>query len=233
MVEPVHRALLSVDVEGSGSRDGTAWTLFREALFTELRRAVEAGGIDWDACVREDTGDGMTLVAPESCPKRLLVHPLLRTLADGLAHHNRYASAATRIRVRVALHAGDVVVGEHGCTGRPRVLLARLLGAAPLREALASAPEPTAVAVLVSDSFHDDVITHGYLGIDPDGYAPVPVREKETEVRAWLHVVDGSAAEPAPASAPRESTPSGGVVITGSSQVNVNGDLFGGNKFGR
>jgi len=233
--EPVHRSLLSVDVEGSGSRDSTASVIFREALFTELRKAFEASGIDWEACTRQDTGDGMIVVAPEGCSKRRLVHPLLPALADGLAHHNRYAGPATRIRVRAAIHAGDLRVDPNGLTGKPKVLLARLLNAQPLRAALATAPESTTVAVLVSDGFHDDVITEGHPGIDPATYAPVQVREKETEVRAWLHLVGQTAVRPAAAPPPasEDRTPSGGVVITGSSQVSVEGDLFGGNKYGR
>jgi class 3 adenylate cyclase len=235
--EPVHRALLSVDIEGSGGRDSTASVIIRQALFAELRKAFEASGVDWDSCVRQDTGDGMIVVAPEGCSKRRLVHPLLPALAEGLAHHNRYGGQATRIRVRAAIHAGDLRVDPHGLTGKPKVLLARLLNAGPLREALTAAPGST-VAVLVSDSFHDDVITEGHPGIDPATYTPVAVREKETEVRAWLHVVGGATTPPtpeppAPASTPAERTPSGGVVISGSSQVSVNGDLFGGNKFVR
>ncbi|HEX6346871.1 hypothetical protein [Umezawaea sp.] len=236
--EPVHRALLSVDVEGSGSRDSTASVLFREALFTELRNAFDTSGIPWNDCTRQDTGDGMIVVAPEGCSKRRLVHPLLPTLAAGLAHHNRYASRATRLRVRVAIHAGDLRVDSHGLTGTPKVLLARLLNAAPLREALATTPETT-VAVLVSDSFHDDVITEGHPGIDPTTYTQVTIREKETEARAWLHLVGQpprptTPHPPARAPEPAEAPPApGGVVITGSSQVSVAGDVFGGNKYTR
>src|SRR4051812_37932219 len=116
-LEPVHRALLSVDIEGSGRRDSTASVVLRKSLFTELERAFEESGIDWSACTHQDTGDGMTVIAPAGCSKRRLVHPLVRTLADGLAHHNRYAGPATRIRVRVAVHAGDLRVDDHGFTG--------------------------------------------------------------------------------------------------------------------
>jgi hypothetical protein len=236
--EPEHRALLSVDMEGSGGRDGYAAGIARKALFTELERAFEASGIPWADCSREDTGDGMTVVAPQGCSKRRLVHPLLRALSDGLAHHNRYAAPATRIRVRVAVHAGDLFVDDSGFTGRHLVRLARLLDAAPLRQALADAPESVTVAVLVSDNFHDDVVAQGHPGIDPAAYAPVSVLVKETEVRAWLHVVDQAVAGPSPAAAPstavgpEPTTPSGGVVITGS-QVAVGGNLVGGNNIVR
>lgn len=98
----------------------------------------------------------------------------------------------------MAIHAGDVRIDDYGVTGRPKVVLARLLDAEPLRAALAEAPDTATVAVIVSDSFHDDVVCHGHEGIDPDLYAPVTVRVKETEARAWLHI---------PGHAPLSSTP--------------------------
>jgi hypothetical protein len=186
----VHRALLSVDVENSGDprRNGAAWTTFRPVLFENLRAAFECSGIDWASCRHQDTGDGMIVVVPPEFPKARLIYPLLDRLAAGLRHHNRFASEATQIRVRVAVHAGDVRLDDYGFTGRPKVLLARLLDASPLRQALAAAPETATVAVIVSDTFFDDVICDGHEGIDAEVYKPVTVRTKETQVQGWLHV---------------------------------------------
>lgn len=231
---PVHRALLSVDIEGSGRSEGdnTSSVALRKILYTELEQAFESSGIDWSACVKQDTGDGVVVLVPPEFPKRNLIHPLLGQLADGLRHHNRYASTATRIRVRVAVHAGDVLVDDYGTTGRPQVLLARLLAARPLREALAGAPDSATVAVLVSDGFYHDVVAQGHRGIDPDLFTAVTVREKETEARAWLHVIghagqfrNSAEKEPKPA-------PTGGINFTGS-QVEVHGDVFTGDKYPR
>lgn len=186
----VHRALMSVDVANSGDarRDTTAFVLFRRALFAALADAFEHSGITWSACTRHDTGDGMLVVVPPRFPKSRLVHPLLDRLTANLRDHNRYAAPAVRIRVRVAIHAGEVVPDDYGVTGRPKVLLARLLDAEPLRAALAAAPETATVAAIVSDQFYEDVVNQGHGGIDPGLYQPVPVRVKETHVLAWLHV---------------------------------------------
>jgi class 3 adenylate cyclase len=186
----VHCALLSVDVEKSGDelRDSEAFVRFRRALFQMLRSAFEDSRIAWASCHRNDSGDGMVVAVPSEFPKSRVIYPLLERLAASLRQHNRFAGVPTRMRIRVAVHAGDVRIDEYGITGRPKVLLARLLDAEPLRRALATSPDSATVAVIVSDSFYEDVICHGHEGIDWPLYKPVTVRVKETEVRAWLHI---------------------------------------------
>jgi hypothetical protein len=210
----VHTGLLSVDMERSGDalRDSEAFVQFRRALFKVLKHAFEASGIDWVSCIRHDTGDGMIVIIPPEFHKSLLIYPLLERLSAGLRHHNRYAGAATGIRVRVAIHAGDVRIDEYGVTGRPKVLLARLLDAAPLKTALAKAPDTATVAAIVSDSFHEDVICHGHVGIDPELYTPVTVRVKETEARAWLHI-PGHAPRPKPDTRSRGALATAGLLL--------------------
>jgi hypothetical protein len=239
-VEPVHRCLLSVDIEKSGDprRDNEASVRTRQVLFTELEKAFEASGIDWASCTQEDTGDGMIVAIPPPFPKRNLLHPFLERLAEGLRYHNRYTGGPTRIRLRVAVHEGDVRIDTYyGMTGRPKVLLARLLDAQPLREALASAPPAATVAALVSDRIHEDVVLQGYRDIDPETYTPVTVRVKETEVRAWLHLpghhlklaaTEGSEEKGEPAR--KDQPTSRGVTITGTGDIHVGHSIVGGDQ---
>ncbi len=231
MATPVHRALLAVDLEGSGQRDNHAVVESRRVLFGEVREAFEASGIPWAACATETAGDEMVVIVPPEFPKRSLIHPLLGHLADGLRHHNRQAGANVRLRVRVAVHAGDLLVDDYGTTGRPQTHLARLLGSKPLREALAAAPDTATVALMVSDHFYEDVVSQGHRGIDPDLFHPVAVHEKETETRGWLHVPGHSPEfrKSAEKTRPTATQPSG-VNISGS-DVRIRGDVFGGNKY--
>lgn len=236
MPTPVHRTLLALDIEGSGhpSRDNAAVVDSRRALFSALRGAVEFSGIPWADCDRETAGDEVVLIVPPEVPKPSVVHPLLGHLADSLALHNRAAAANRRLRVRAAVHAGELLVDDHGTTGRPQTHLARLLGSRPLREALASAPATATVALLVSDPFFRDVVDQGHRGIDPDAFTPVAVAEKETEARAWLHVVGHvgarAATKPAAERAPADAPAPVGIAFS-NSQVEVHGDVFGGNKY--
>ncbi|WP_245192049.1 hypothetical protein [Amycolatopsis azurea] len=186
----MHCGLFSIDIAGFGQvgRSSEIFVQVRRMLFGLLAGAFEASGIDWDACLKRDTGDGMIVVVPPHFPKFRLLLPLLSQLAAELARYNVVAEPALRIRVRVAIHAGEVTLDEYGVTGRPKVLLARLLDSRVLRDALVDAPEDSPVVVLVSDRFHEDVQDQGGPGLDTMSYRQVLVNEKETEVLAWLHV---------------------------------------------
>ncbi len=186
----MHCGLFSIDIAGFGQvgRSSDIFVQVRRMLFGLLANAFEASGIGWDTCLKRDTGDGMIVVVPPHFPKFRLLLPLLSQLAAELAKYNVVTDPALRIRVRVAIHAGEVTLDEYGVTGRPKVLLARLLDSRVLRDALAEAPEECPVVVLVSDRFHEDVQDQGGPGLDTMSYRQVLVHEKETEVLAWLHV---------------------------------------------
>ncbi|MFJ8913980.1 hypothetical protein [Amycolatopsis sp. NPDC102389] len=188
----MHCGLFSIDIAGFGQvgRSSEIFVQVRRMLFGVLADAFEASGIAWDVCLKRDTGDGMIVVVPPHFPKFRLVYPLLSRLAAELARYNVGAAPGLRIRVRVAIHAGEIALDEYGVTGRPKVLLARLLDSRVLRDALAEVPAESPVVVLVSDRFHEDVQDQGGPGLDTMSYRQVLVHEKETEVRAWLHVPD-------------------------------------------
>ncbi|SFH57548.1 hypothetical protein [Amycolatopsis regifaucium] len=186
----MHCGLFSIDIAGFGQvgRSSDIFVQVRRMLFGLLANAFEASGISWNMCLKRDTGDGMIVVVPPHFPKFRLLLPLLSQLAAELAKYNVVTDPALRIRVRVAIHAGEVTLDEYGVTGRPKVLLARLLDSRVLRDALAEAPDESPVVVLVSDRFHEDVQDQGGPGLDTMSYRQVLVQEKETEVLAWLHV---------------------------------------------
>ncbi|QXV59502.1 hypothetical protein CVV72_22470 [Amycolatopsis sp. TNS106] len=188
----MHCGLFSIDIAGFGQvgRSSEIFVQVRRMLFGVLANAFETSGIAWDACLKRDTGDGMIVVVPPHFPKFRLVYPLVSRLTAELARYNVVTEPGLRIRVRVAIHAGEIALDEYGVTGRPKVLLARLLDSRVLRDALAEAPDESPVVVLVSDRFHEDVQDQGGPGLDTMSYRQVLVHEKETEVRAWLHVPD-------------------------------------------
>ncbi|WP_019928512.1 hypothetical protein [Nocardia sp. BMG111209] len=202
-----YRAMLAVDIEGSGGRGNTALLRIREVLFEILRDAVEHSGIDWTLCLRQDLGDGMRVIVPADTSKFRMIQPMVRELSAALEAHNETAATVERIRVRMALHAGDVHLGPSDePAGRSLVVLARLLDAAPVRKALAQAPEAVVVAVLLSQHFYDETIGHGYPGIDPRTFHRVAVAEKETTMPAWLHLSGAVIVSPPDATATPPAT---------------------------
>jgi hypothetical protein len=185
---PAYRPMLVVDVERSAGRGDVALQQNRSVLRAALMDTFRESGLDWDAYHRTDTGDGMRLVFGADVPKRALLHPLVHELAVRLRAHNQTAGELNRIRVRMAVHAGDVHVSDGEVVGSSLELLARLEDSATLRTALRNAPEAVTVALAVSDHIYQEVVRHRYAGIDPATYHRVEFTTKETTAVAWLHL---------------------------------------------
>lgn len=180
-----YRVLLAADIERSAGRGDEALRKIRDVLRTALRESAERSGIDWDACLSRDTGDGMWLILPAGVQKTLLLHPLARELAALLQAHNRMAGPPAQVRVRLSLHAGDICLVPDGEPyGRPFEVTARMLDADPVKAALASSPGP--LAVVVSQHFYEETVPHGYPGIEPENFRRVSLTVKEYTADAWL-----------------------------------------------
>lgn len=203
-----YRPMLSVDIERSAGRGDAGLLDCREVLFGAVRSAAELSGLDWSRCTVSRHGDMLRLIAPPGTDKARLIHPLLQELSHELRQHNRRVGCAHEVRVRAAIHAGEVYVDDGEVVGHPLELLARMLEASPLREALAAAPKPVTVALLVSEHVYDDTVRQGHRGIDPDTYLPVQFTVKETVATGWLRAA-GSTATVSAGVPDRESTTEG------------------------
>ncbi|MET8546385.1 hypothetical protein ABZW03_38045 [Kitasatospora sp. NPDC004799] len=207
--ELAYRPVLAVDIEGSSGRGDTALMTIRRVLATALRESFGQSRIDWSACLREDLGDGLRVTAPAGAAKAALIHPLVHEFAARLRAHNRTAAPATSIRVRMALHAGDLRLGPDGeVAGRPLEVLSRLLDAPVARTALAAAPASTVAVLVLSQHFHEETVPHGYPGIDPEMFREVTVRAKEFTAPAWLGLAAAPSGPPGPPGPSGPSAPS-------------------------
>ena len=182
---PVHRTIAVVDVEGFGDprRTNSDQVAIRGGLYSTVGAAFRQAGIPWDAGAREDRGDGIFVLIPPEVPKSLFVEMLPAALVTELNAHNRRCSAEERIRLRMALHAGEINYDKHGVTAASINLAFRLVNAEPLRAALADSPG--VLAVIVSSWFFDEVVRH--VAAD---YRPVPVTVKETVTTGWICLPD-------------------------------------------
>jgi hypothetical protein len=190
--------MIAVDVERSAGRGNVAQRKVREALFTALREACTQSDIEWADCHRSDRGDGMVLVGPHNMQKSRFIYPFADDLAHRLRAHNKMAGPRVQIRIRMAVHAGDVYVDDGTVAGSPFEFLARMLDAPPVKEGLAAAPNATTVGLVVSPHIHDDVIRHDYVGIDPQTFRRIEFTVKETTGIAWLQLPADCHIEPAP-----------------------------------
>src|ERR1700742_5223104 len=114
----VHRTILVVDVAGFGDhrRNNVDQLAVRTGLYRALPQAFRAAGISWADCEHEDRGDGALVLVPPDVPKAPLVEDLPRALVAALREHNGRHRPPGQVRLRMALHAGEINYDEHGVT---------------------------------------------------------------------------------------------------------------------
>lgn len=178
---PVHRSIVVFDVAGFGRLDNRAQLRARETLRSVVRRAFRAAGVRWWRLVVADRGDGLILVVPASVSKVDLLDPLVPRLVAELA------ARPERVRLRMAVHAGDLDRDSYGWTGTDLVTACRLVDSPALYQGLRDRPDADLV-VIVSEAVHRAVVRHGYRGLRAVDFQPVRVVRKEVDEPAWVHV---------------------------------------------
>ncbi|MFJ6675098.1 hypothetical protein ACIQMJ_28680 [Actinosynnema sp. NPDC091369] len=182
----VHRTMVVVDVErfSDHGRTNPNRLVVRQALYRAVEAAFTDIGADWTSWQRQDRGDGILVLVPPDVAKSLFVERLPMALAAHLDRHNAAHEPAERIRLRVAVHAGEVYPDGDGVVGHAVNHVCRLVDSDPLRQALADVPGP--VALMVSDWFFEEVVRHS-LALDARRFRSVKVVMKETDSTAWVH----------------------------------------------
>ncbi len=182
-----YRALLACDIAGSAGRGQQRLQEIRSVLRSALSGAFGVADLDPREFVYTDTGDGCQLVAPAGLPKARLLLPLLPELSERIREHNRRAGPGTQLRVRAAVHAGEVRLDPEGTvSGTPFEALARLLDSAPLRHAALAGPDGTPVAAVLSQHVYEETVGHGHDGLESGAFTAAEVRVKEYAAPAWL-----------------------------------------------
>jgi class 3 adenylate cyclase len=184
--DPQHRSIVVIDIADYGRRDDLAQVRARAGLDRVVRTTFHASGIPWHRLVTKDRGDGMIVLIPATTSKAALLYPFIPRLSALLHEVNQRARPDHRLRVRVAVHAGEVVRGPYGWIGTDVNLACRLVDSAPLRQELVRHPQAELV-LIVSEAIHRAVIRHGHRGVDPAAYQPINITVKEVVTSAWLH----------------------------------------------
>jgi tetratricopeptide (TPR) repeat protein len=184
-----HHLIVVADIEGFGHPGRTAPHLqaVRDGLDTVMQAAFGAAGLSWEDCYREMRGDALVALAPADADKAVFVETALPMLVTRLRVHNDTHPAPQRIRLRLALHAGEVNYDTHGITSAALIRAFRLCDAPPLKAALADSPG--LLAVIASDWLFDDVVRHTPAAA-PDTWRPAPVVVKEANTTGWITLPD-------------------------------------------
>ena len=184
--------MLAVDIKAFNDpkRGEDVQRFLRAAMYELLTSAFACSRLAWLACHHEDRGDGVLVVAPPSAPAAALIDPLVDHLRAGIRLHNKICSDVAKIRLRMSVHAGQVHFDGNGVCGLAVTHLFRMLEAAAFKRAFAASGAD--FALVTSDALYEEVISHGPGLIDPDMYAPITIRCKETRGRAWLYLPPGA-----------------------------------------
>ncbi|MGW4063141.1 hypothetical protein ACWEGE_32990 [Amycolatopsis sp. NPDC004747] len=194
VADAMHYTIFAVDVEGFNApgRTNLHRLIVRSGLYGAVEDALATSGVRWRACHRIDLGDGVLVLAPGAYPKAVFGERVPQELAKNLIAHNRAHAAEEQIRLRVALHAGEITRDAHGFTGAAIIHAFRLLDSRAVKDALSVSDGD--VAVIASNWFYEEVIRHIQFGA-PESYVSVFAAVKETTARAWVHLpaVDATA----------------------------------------
>ncbi len=185
MPPAVPRTILVVDVEHFGvhSRTDSHRVRVRGDLYNLLQRVLRRAGVDWDSCYREDRGDGAFVLVPPEVPKALFSDNIPGPLAKALHRHNEACPEQERIRLRMALNAGEVIFDKAGAVSSALNDTFRLVDSTPLKEALQDSAGT--LALIVSSWFYDSVIRNSPT-FREGAYSPVWIAVKETRTVAWI-----------------------------------------------
>jgi class 3 adenylate cyclase len=199
---PVHRTIVALDIVEFAHPQRTDPTRLRlrHRLYKLIRQTLIAAGINPEHAPRVDLGDGVLVLFEPDLPAAHVVDVVIGRLGASLAEVNRQVPGDERLRLRVALHRGDVLVDAHGFVGGALVEACRLSNAAPLREQLAATSAD--MALIVSDQLwrqlpglHDDPL-------GPSRYRPVAFTTHDVTTRAWVHAPEHPTRAGAAATAP-------------------------------
>jgi len=211
VLEPaMHHCIVVVDVEGFGARHRTRADqgAIRHGLYQALQLAFMRSGVGWDDCYHEDRGDGVLILVPPQVPKVMLAAGVPGELAAAIHAHNQAHDTNARIRLRLALHGGEVLHDAYGVTGTAVNLAFRLLEAGQLKQALAGSPG--VLAVITSAWFYEEVVRHTEQ-CAPATWRRVLVMVKETREDGWISLPD--APYPAHPDAALPAVPSSAVEV--------------------
>jgi hypothetical protein len=182
-----HRTIVTVDIADftHDSRQAIHMSDVRDGLYGVLKRALAGVGIDYDTCETEDRGDGALILIPSAFPKSELADKLPDRLVTEIRRFNSTRVAEARMKLRVAVHSGEIRKDDHGWIGLPVNLAFRILDAQDAKLALRHSDG--LLAMIASDHFYTEVIKQD-PGTAPESYRQIEVMIKSFKGHAWLRL---------------------------------------------
>lgn len=179
--------IVVVDIKGFGRRSEAVQKSLRKELYQALREALTSAGVAPDQCpAPEDRGDGVIWLLPGGVSKTDLTGRFVHRLhAELQTRAGRGESSA--MRLRVALHSGEVIPDTRGWVGSALNTACRLLDTPQLREALAAAG-PSRLALMVSNEWYEEIASSEDGDVVRATFWQAAIGIKEVRGVAWIHV---------------------------------------------
>jgi hypothetical protein len=169
---PVHRTIVAVDIEASTARTDAAKARLRTVMYDVLESALRSCGITHDHHdPLIDRGDGaLVLIHPvDHAPKTLLLNKFIPTLHELLTEYG--AHNPDPLRLRAAIHAGEIYQDRRGWFGEALDFTCRLLDSPESKAALRRTQKP--LVLVVSDHIFHTVIRHTCDDNPHETYTPL------------------------------------------------------------
>jgi CRP-like cAMP-binding protein len=144
----------------------------------------------WAACISQDRGDGLLIVAPPHIPTLRIIERMNRELPDRLRLHNRTYAESARIHLRVSANVGPIIDDHLGLSGETIIRAARLVEAPVLKETMAATG--AGLGIIVSEFVYEIAIARVGDFIDASEYTKVDVSNKEFRGPAWVRLANVS-----------------------------------------
>jgi hypothetical protein len=182
-----HRTLAVFDMEGFSARNSADQRWLRDQMYELVASAAERAAVPSRECDMVDRGDGVALLVRASVSKEIIADAFIREVVVGLRAHNRRCHGPAAMRMRLSLHAGEVVPDGNGWVGTELNMACRLVDAEELRDVLRATPEAQ-LAICVSNEWFRAVIQQNPDLFDPQAYTHIAVTIREIDTTAWVRV---------------------------------------------
>jgi hypothetical protein len=179
--------VLLTDVVGFGAPHRTDWdrAIIRREHMEIIQRSLAPV---WAACIWQDRGDGLLIVAPPQVTTAKIMNCINRELPDQLRLHNRTFAEAVCFNLRVAVNVGPVVGDLVGFNGESIIRTARLVEAPVLKDAMKRVGAVLGIAV-------SPFVYETAIGVTGDvlvaaEYEQVEVNHKDFAGPAWVRLAE-------------------------------------------
>lgn len=185
-VRSAYRSLLIADIQGYSApeRHDTIRSRWRATLRQEISRTLRSVGIDARRHDSQTTGDGLLVSIDPAIGKPTILGPVVDDLATALAAHNRLANASEQLRIRMVVHAADMLIDVDGPFGDQVNFAFRMLCAERFRTLRRIAKGP--VLACVSDLVYRQVVAQRHEGMDPSEFEALLFDSKGVHDVGWI-----------------------------------------------